>query len=1149
MKKKRFKRILIANRGEIAIRIMRAASEVGLQTVAIYSAEDRLALHRIKADESYLIGEGKSPLGAYLGIDDIVDMAVEKKCDAIHPGYGFLSENPDFARACEERGVAFVGPTADVMLQAGDKIAARRLADAAGVACVPGISDPVDADTARNFGREYGYPIILKAVSGGGGRGIRICRTPEEVDQRLTEASREAATAFGRGDCYVERCIERPKHIEVQILADHHGNVVHLFERDCSVQRRHQKIVEIAPATALSDESRAAMTDAAVRIAKQAGYQNAGTVEFLYDPSTSEFYFIEVNARIQVEHTVTEEVTGIDIVKAQILIAQGAQLDHPDIGIDGQASIELRGVAIQCRITSEDPANDFLPDYGRITTCRTAAGHGVRLDGGMAYAGAVILPYYDSLLVKVTTLGRGLDEASSRMQRALAEFRVRGIKTNIPFLQNVLRHKDFLDGGARTDFVESHPGVLRFRRSRDRSNRVLAFLAEVTVNGNPLVTGKTRPDDLLIPRLPVIEPITENRIVGSRQILEERGAEGLAAWMNEERRLLITDTTFRDAHQSLLATRIRTIDGVPGLRAMSQAVPGIFSYEVWGGATFDVALRFLNECPWERLEEVREAVPHSLLQMLMRASNAVGYTNYPDNVVQGFVKEAAARGIDLFRVFDSLNWVDGMRVACDAVLESGKVLEASICYTGDIEDPSRTKYALDYYVKLAKELKAAGTHILGIKDMAGLLKPFAARTLVKALKEETGLPIHLHTHDTAGIQAGTLLIAAEAGVDAVDCAIASMSGLTSQPNLNSIVAALRFHERSTGMDQTPLDEISRYWEEVRGLYAPFESDLRAGSATVYDHEMPGGQYTNLRVQAESLGLRDRWADVLKAYSEANELFGDIVKVTPSSKVTGDLALFMVANNLTADDLREGPGDLSLPASVHGFFRGELGQPYEGFPEKLQKAVLKGEEPLQERPGAKLKPIDFEALHAELVEEHGGAVRDVDVVSYSLYPKVTLDYLMHRREYHRVEKIPTPAFLFGLRQEEGIEVELEQGKILYVMLISISKPDPEGMRTLQFELNGRSRDIRVHDRSLGIEVERRPQADPDNLHHLGSSMSGQVADVLVSSGDTVEAGAPVAVIEAMKMETAISAPVAGKIASVHVKKGDAVDAGDLLIVFS
>ena len=1143
-----FRKILVANRGEIAIRVMRAATELGLRTVAIYSEEDRLALHRYKADESYLIGRGKSPLGAYLGIEEIVDLAVEKRCDAVHPGYGFLSENPDFPTACQDRGVAFVGPPAEVMAQAADKIAARRLAEAAGVACVPGLSEAVDAAAAREFATRVGYPVILKAAAGGGGRGIRVCRTPDEIDQRLAEAKREATAAFGRGDVYVERFVERPKHIEIQILGDAYANVVHLFERDCSVQRRHQKLIEIAPATALPEGVRSAMADAAVRIVREAEYQNAGTVEFLYDPESVKFFFVEVNARIQVEHTVTEAVTGIDLVKAQIRIAEGARLDHPDIGIADQAAIEPRGVAIQCRITTEDPANDFLPDYGRITTYRSAVGHGIRLDAGTAFSGAVILPYYDSLLVKVTAWGRGMEEAATRMQRTLAEFRVRGVKTNIPFLQNVLRHPEFLSGDSRTDFVESHPDVLRFARTRDRANRLLGFLGEVTINGNPLVKGAPKPEGLSMPRTPEVRPDPGDRVVGTRRILAERGPEGLAVWMAEQRRLLITDTTFRDAHQSLLAARIRTFDGVPGLRAMAQAVPGIFSYEAWGGATFDVPLRFLHECPWDRLESVREAIPDTLLQMLLRASNAVGYTNYPDNVVQRFVKEAAARGVDLFRVFDSLNWVEGMRVACDAVLDSGKILEAAICYTGDIEDPSRSKYALGYYVELAKELKHAGTHILGLKDMAGLLKPFAARILVKALKEETGLPIHLHTHDTSGIQAATLLLAAEVGVDAVDCALSSMSGLTSQVNLNSIAAALRFHERDTGLDQASLGEISRYWEEVRRLYAPFESDMRAGTATVYEHEMPGGQYTNLRVQADSLGLRDRWTDVLRAYRGANQLLGDLIKVTPSSKVVGDLALFMVTNNLSAEALSDRVDEISVPASVHAFLRGDLGQPHGGFPKKLQQAVLKNERPLRGRPGAELPSVDWEQLRAELIKKHGGPVREVDVLSYALYPTVTLGYLSHRRDFHRVERIPTPAFLYGLREEEEIEVEIESGKILYVKLVTISKPDPEGMRTLLFELNGQPRDIRVPDRSLRVEVQRRLKADPDNLHHLGSSMPGRVADVLVSSGDSVARGEPIAVIEAMKMETAVSSPVDGKIAAVHVQKGETVETNDLLVVF-
>src|SRR5688572_7302086 len=1013
------RKLLVANRSEIAIRVFRAATELGLGTVAVYTWEDRFSLHRFKADESYQIGpaEGGAPVKGYLDIPALIAVAKEHEVDAIHPGYGFLAENADLARACEESSITFVGPTPQLLETFGDKTAAKRLAATAGVPTVPGtehgLTEPARVKAAA---KEIGYPVIIKASFGGGGRGMRVVKNPDDLMKNLEEAQREAGAAFGRGEVFVERYIGRAKHIEVQILGDQHGNLVHLWERDCSVQRRHQKVVEIAPSPNLPQDVRAAICDAAVRLCKAANYRNAGTVEFLYDVDKKEFFFIEVNPRIQVEHTVTEVVTGIDLVKSQILVAQGHKLHEAPLNIPQQEKIETRGYAMQCRITTEDPENAFIPDYGRLTTYRSPGGFAVRLDGGNGFGGAVITPYFDSLLVKVTVWGTTFQESIDRTYRALREFRIRGVKTNIPFLENLINHPTFASGDATTTFIDKTPQLFQFRARRDRATKVLGYLGDVIINGRPEVKGKMDPKrelpDPVVPKYPQGVPPPE----GMRNKLLELGPEKFSQWVRKQKRLMFTDTTMRDAHQSLLATRVRTYDMLNVAEAVAHLVPGLFSLEMWGGATFDTAMRFLQEDPWDRLGALRERVPNILFQMLLRASNAVGYTNYSDNVVVEFTKRAAERGIDVFRVFDSLNWVENMKVACEAVREQkNAILEAAICYTGDILDPKRTKYQLDYYVKLAKELVSMGTHVLGIKDMAGLCKPYAAHALVKALRDEVDVPIHFHTHDTSGINGGSVLRAADAGVDVADAAIASMSGMTSQPNLNSLVAALQHTPRDSGLDLHALNRISDYWEAAREFYYPFEEGMKAGTAEVYEHEMPGGQYTNLRQQAKSLHLEGRWQEIAHAYAQVNEMFGDIVKVTPSSKVVGDLALFMVTNGLTAMDVLAPNRKLNFPRSVVEMMQGHLGQPEGGWPKVLQKIILDsaGEKPIKGRLGKTLPKVDLAKVKEELADKIGHEPRDVDVLSYLMYPQVFLDYSKKLAQFDNTSVIPTPAFLYGL----------------------------------------------------------------------------------------------------------------------------------------
>ncbi len=1152
--------LLVANRSEIAIRVMRAAAELGMRTVAIYSHEDRFSLHRFKADESYLVGSGQKPLQAYLDIDGIIRVARRAKVEAIHPGYGFLSENPDFARACARAGIAFVGPSPEVMTVLGNKVSARNAAVAAGVPVMPA-SGPLPADEAacRELAAGIGYPLMLKASWGGGGRGMRVIRSDEELAAQVPVARREAGAAFGNDELYLEKLVERAHHVEVQILGDLHGRLVHLFERDCSVQRRNQKVVERAPAPYLDDERRSALCEAALALARAVGYTHAGTVEFLMDADSREFFFIEVNPRIQVEHTVTEQVTGIDIVKAQIRITEGARIGERDdrrdergqrqalgSGVPEQSEIRLNGHALQCRITTEDPENGFTPDYGRISAYRSAAGFGIRLDGGTAYSGAVITPYYDSLLVKVTAWAPTAPEAISRMDRALREFRIRGVATNLQFVENLVNHPDFVAGKVTTRFIDSTPALFRFARRRDRATRLLRYLGEVIVNGHSDLKGRTAPDlshvRVQLPAEVPGAPLPK----GSRDRLLELGPAAFARWMREHPRALVTDTTMRDAHQSLFATRMRTADMAAIAPSYATLLGQLFSVECWGGATFDASLRFLKEDPWERLHKLRAAMPNLLLQMLLRASNAVGYTNYADNVVRHFVRQAAKEGIDLFRVFDSLNWVENMRVAIDAVLESGALCEGAICYTADLFDPERPKYDLAYYVGLARQLERAGCHILGIKDMAGVCRPRAAAALVRALREETGLPIHFHTHDTSGAAAASVLAAVQAGADAFDAALDSMSGLTSQPNLNTILAMLEGDERDPGISRQALREVSDYFEGVRRYYAPFESDIRSGTADVYRHEMPGGQYTNLREQARAIGLEHRWPEVSRAYADVNQLFGDIVKVTPTSKVVGDMAIMMVANDLAPADVADPRREVAFPESVVALFRGELGFPPDGFPPALSRKVLKEDPPQPYRPGDRLPPVDLDRAREDAEKAAGRQVGERDVASFLMYPKVFKDYWEHRRLHGDVSKVPTPAFFYGMREGEEVAIDIDPGKTLIVRLQGVSPADEEGIVRVFFELNGQPRTVRVRKAGVASQTPQRPKAESGNPAHVAAPMPGMVVTVAVRAGQAVKVGDPLISIEAMKMESQIRADRDAKVKAVLVKPGDTIAAHDLLL---
>ena len=1143
--RKRFNKLLVANRGEIAIRVLRAASELRIRTVAIYTYEDRYSLHRYKADEAYQVGPDEEPLKPYLDIEEIIRVAKENKVDAIHPGYGFLSENVQFARRCREEGIEFIGPSPESMERLGDKVAAKNLAKQEGVPLIEDSQEPlVDAEVALREAERIGFPVMVKAAAGGGGRGMRVVRSADALKSAYQEAKSEAKNAFGDDTVFLEKFIEYPKHIEVQLLGDKHGNLVHLYERDCSVQRRFQKVVEVAPCNSINQATKQKLYDYALRLGRAVDYSSAGTVEFLVDKD-EQVYFIEVNPRIQVEHTITEEVTGIDIVRTQILIGTGRELNHRSIYIRNQEDVQCSGFAVQCRVTTEDPSNNFKPDYGTLIAYRSAAGMGIRLDAGSAFPGAKIPPYFDSMLVKVTAWGRTLKGASQRLNRALREFRIRGVKTNIGFLLNLLQNETFQQGQVTVNFIQDNPQLMVPHNWRDRGTKLLRYLAEVIVNDNPDVKYKDPNRIFLEPVVPPYDAQTPPPD-GSRQRLQQLGPEGFAQWLKEQKAIQYTDTTFRDAHQSLLATRMRTYD-------MHKVAPSfarhhaddVFSMEVWGGATYDVALRFLKECPWKRLEFLREAIPNICFQMLLRGSNAVGYTAYPDNLIIKFVEEAAEAGIDIFRIFDSLNWVEAMKTSIKAVRErTDSVAEACLCYTGDISAPGPKKYDLQYYLDLAKQLEDEGAHIIAIKDMAGLLKPLAAEQLIGALKETVHTPIHLHTHDTSSIQPSTYIKAIEAGVDVVDVAISSMSGLTSQPNFNSVAAMMKGQEREHPVDLHSLNKFSNYWEAVRRYYYPFETELRSGTAEVYENEIPGGQYSNLRPQARALGLEKQFETIKKNYRIANELFGNIVKVTPSSKVVGDMAMFMTSNKLTKEDILVKGDKLAFPDSVKALMRGDLGQTPGGFPKEIQELVLKGEKPYTERPNAHLEPVDFDQEFAAFQAEFGQQLDMRNFLSYKLYPRVYRDYREHYEQFALVRALPTPAFFFGLEPNEEIMVSLGPGKTLLVKYVNMSEPDAQGMRLVFFSLNGQTRSIPVRDQKAQSKVVVHRKADADN--HVGAPLQGDVAKILVEEGTEITSKTPLFTIEAMKMESTVTAHRDGVVKKIHLTEKTLVEQDDLVI---
>ena len=1144
---KTFGKLMAANRSEIAIRVFRAATELGLRTVAVYAQEDRFCVHRFKADEAYLVGQGKGPVGAYLDIESIVSLAKERGVDLIHPGYGFLSENAAFARACAAAGITFVGPRPELLEMMGDKTAARSLAQKIGVPTLPGTEDPIsDRGEALKLAKEIGFPLIIKAAFGGGGRGMRVVHKAADLANLLDEAQAEAGRAFGNPAVFLEKYIPNAKHIEVQILGDQHGNVIHLHERDCSVQRRHQKVVEVAPSFGLPEHVIKELCAAAARMAGEIRYDNAGTIEFLYDLDKHEWFFIEMNPRIQVEHTVTEVITGLDLVRAQILIAQGHRLHGPEVGMPPQNQIPRNGYAVQCRVTTEDPENKFTPDYGKILTYRSAGGFGVRLDGGMGFAGAVITPFYDSMLVKVTSSGQTYDMALQRTDRALREFRIRGVKTNIPFLENLIHNPIFRSGQATTTLIDNTPELFAFKHRRDRATKLLNFLGNVVVNGNPHAKGfkPEKPFALAQP------PAYDHKQVpadGTRDLLHKLGPKKFAQWTLKQKRLLVTDTTFRDAHQSLMATRVRSYDMLAVADALARRVPGLFSLEMWGGATFDTAMRFLHEDPWERLRELRKRVPNICFQMLFRGSNAVGYTNYPDNVVAGFVKHAAASGMDIFRVFDSLNYTPNLRAAMEAVQDTHAICEATVCYTGDILDPKRDKYSLKYYVELAKELERMGAHMIAIKDMAGLCRPYAAHKLVKALKDAVGLPIHFHTHDTSGINAGAVLRACDAGVDVVDLAIASMSGSTSQPNMNSIVAALQNTPRDTKLDLEALNEFSDYWELAREYYRPFDTAPKAGSAEVYLHEMPGGQYTNLKEQAASMGLANRWREIARTYAEVNHLFGDIVKVTPSSKVVGDMTMFLITRGIKAADVVNlEPGSVPFPASVIDMLSGGLGQPMGGWPAQLQKVVLGKQKPITVRPGEDLPDTNLKKVRDELTAKLKRDATDDDLFSHLMYPEVHAEFAKVQRDFGEVSALPTPAFFYGLKPDEEISVGIEQGKTLFIKLVNIGTADKDGRRTVTFELNGMTRETSIPDKSVAVKAKTRAKADPANPLEVAAPIPGIITALAVGVGAKVAKDDKLVTMEAMKMQTTIYAQADGVVSEISAQVGETVESKDLLM---
>ncbi len=1141
------KKVLIANRGEIAIRILRAASELHIRTVSIYTHEDRFSPHRYKADESYQIGEDDDPLKPYLDIEEILDIAKKHDVDAIHPGYGFLSENVEFARRCAEDGIVFVGPSPEAMEQLGNKVSAKAAAVSAGLPIIESSKKALNTpEDALAEARRIDYPVMLKAVAGGGGRGMRVIREEAELITAFNEARSEAEKAFGDSTVFLEKYIDSPKHIEVQILADTHGNIVHLFERDCSVQRRFQKVVEVAPSVTLSEETREELLGYALQIARYVSYNNAGTVEFLVDAGEN-IYFIEVNPRVQVEHTITEEVTGIDIVRSQLHIADGAELSDPEIGIGKQEDVECRGFAVQCRITTEDPTKNFQPDFGTIIAYRSPGGFGIRLDVGAAYAGAKVSPFFDSLLVKVTTWGRTLEGAVQRSNRALREFRVRGVSTNIGFLENVLEHPTFASGKATVNFIDNHPELFRITQRFDRATKTLRYLANISVNGHVDVKSVDKSKRFRKPHIPHVDHL-QDYPQGSKDLLDSLGAQAFSEWVKKRESILYTDTTLRDAHQSLLATRVRTVDMLAIAEGLAKNHSQLFSLEMWGGATFDVSLRFLHECPWVRLKELRKLVPNILFQMLFRGSNAVGYKAYPNNLIEKFIIKSWEHGIDVFRIFDSLNSFEGMKKSIQVVrTETGGIAEGTICYTGDVlRKETGYKYNLNYYLDLARRLEDEGTHILCLKDMAGLLKPYAAEVLISALKEAVDIPLHLHTHDTAAIQAATIMKAIEAGVDIVDGAMASMSGLTSQPNLNSIIAMMQGHEREQPFDLQNLNEYSNYWEDVREYYYPFESGLKAGTAQVYEHEIPGGQYSNLRPQAIALGLEHKFETVKKNYATVNRMFGDIVKVTPSSKVVGDMAMYMTANGLTEADIMEQGSSLSFPDSVIDLFIGHLGVPEDGLPGELGKLILKDQKPIQGSPNDELEPIDFQKEYEEFQSEFDSYQSEFDFLSYKMYPEVFRDYYEHVEEYGYVRFLPTPAFFYGLKQDEEILVKLAKGKSIVVRLLYRSDADEHGMCRVTFELNGQVRSVQIRDNASAPRVQSNPKAVED--YHIGSPLQGKLSEILVETGQYIDREAPLFVIEAMKMETTVTAPQSGKIRQIHLPSMTLVEQDDLIIEF-
>ena len=1143
---RKFKKVLVANRGEIAIRVFRALNELGITTVSIYSKEDRYALFRSKADESYPLNPEKGPIDAYLDIDTIIKIALAANVDAIHPGYGFLSENPDFVDACERNGIVFIGPSSQIMNAMGDKISSKKMAIDAQVPIIPGVDYAIkDIDTATKIAAKVGFPIMLKASNGGGGRGMRIVNTMEDLEKEFNEAKNESKKAFGDDKIFIEKYLRAPKHIEVQILGDNYGNVVHLYDRDCSVQRRHQKVVEYAPAFSIPDETRQIIFDSAIRLSKAVGYRNAGTLEFLVDADNNP-YFIEMNPRIQVEHTVSEEITNIDLVQSQILVAEGYPLDSDEINIKSQDDVHCDGYSIQTRVTTEDPANNFMPDTGEITVYRSGSGKGIRLDGGNAYTGAVISPYYDSLLVKAISHDRTFAGAVRKSIRTLQEMRIRGVKTNIPFLINVLHHPTFVAGKCYTTFIEETPELFQLTQSQDRATKIIEFIGDRIVNSPK--GQKPHYENRVLPKLDQSKPV-----YGARDEFLKLGAEGFMQKILKEDKLYVTDTTMRDAQQSLMATRMRSKDLCGAAYATNAYMQNAFSVEAWGGATYDTAYRFLKESPWKRLELLRNRMPNTLIQMLLRASNAVGYSNYPDNVVQEFIKISASHGIDVFRIFDSLNWVENMKMPIDEALKTGKIVEGTICYTGDITSPKETKYTLDYYVNMALELESLGCHSIAIKDMAALLKPRAAKELVTALKKELHVPLHLHTHDSTGNGVSTVLMAAEAGVDIVDLAIESMSSMTSQPSMNAVVEALRGSKRDTGLDFEELDELSRYYGRIRKVYEQFESDMKAPNAEIYKYEIPGGQYSNLLAQVTSMGSADDFESIKALYKDANDLLGNIVKVTPTSKAVGDLAIFMFKNGLTKENILTAGAGLSYPDSVVSYFQGMMGQPYGGFPKELQKIVLKDIEPLTDRPGKSLPPVDFESIKKHLVEKYNYGDKSEEVmnqkaISYALYPKVYEDYCEHFQMYNDVTRLESHVYFYGLRKGEETYLNIGEGKQLLIKYLEESEPDENGVRTLTFQVNGMLRTVKIQDKNLEIKADRKLKADKTNPQHLGSSIPGTVGKVLVKEGDAVTENMPLLTVEAMKMETTVVSKITGTVDKIYVQQGDTVSQDDLLISF-